>query len=157
MYQRILLPLDGSKIGEAAIPVIDDLVTKLKPEPKVEIILLQVITSTTHWVIAGEASAPIQYTEKEMEMITKNSRDYLEKAGERLRNKGAIVKTVVKVGNAEEQIVKTVDETKADLIAMSTHGRSGLGRLAFGSVTDKILRIAPVPVLTVKASASSTN
>ena len=157
MYERILIPLDSSKVGEAAVPVIEELVTKLKPEHKVEVTLLQVITSTTYWVVAGEASAPVQYTEKEMGIIKRNASEYLEKAGESLKSKGAIVKTMVRVGNAAEEIDKATQEINADLIDMSTNGRSGLSRLAFGSVTAKVLRICRVPVLTVRAKSGTVN
>ena len=62
MQERMLVPLDGSKIGEAALPVIEELLTKLSPEVKVEVTLLGVVTSLTHWVVVGEASAPVSYT-----------------------------------------------------------------------------------------------
>jgi len=61
------------------------------------------------------------------------------------------------MGKAEEEIVKAAAELKADLIAMSTHGRSGLSRLTFGSITDKILRTASVPVLVVRAPKDTEN
>lgn len=157
MYQKILLPLDGSRVGEAAIPVIEELLTKLKPDLKVEVFLVGVITSTTYWVVAGEASAPVQYTDKEMGIIKKNVSDYLEKAGTGLKSKGATVKAIVRVGNAGEEIGKAAEEVGADFIAMSTHGRSGLSRLAFGSVTAKVLRESTVPVLTVRANPSTVN
>ena len=151
MYQRILVPLDGSKVGEAALPHIENLVSKIKPEVKVEVTLLQVVSSLTHYVVAGEASVPVPYTDKEMEELKKRARDYLEKAGEKLKGKGAIVKTKVITGNAAEQIIKTADEVSADLVAMSTHGRSGISRWAFGSVTDKVLQAGVVPILTIRA------
>jgi len=158
MYQNILLPLDGSKIGEAAIPVIEDLVTKLRPELKVTVTLFGVVTTTTYWVVAGEASAPVQYTEKELEQIKNKVNDYLVKTGEGLKSKGAIVNTMVKVGNAATEIIKAATDIKADLIAMSTHGRSGISRLAFGSVTDRVLRQArEVPVLMVRAKEVAKN
>jgi nucleotide-binding universal stress UspA family protein len=158
MYQKILMPLDGSKIGEAAIPVIEDLVTKLKPDLKVEVNLIGVVTTTTYWVVAGEASAPVQYTEKELDLIKNRVHDYLERTGEGLRKKGATVNIMVKVGNAAAEIVKAATEIGADLIAMSTHGRSGLSRLAFGSVTDRVLRQArEVPVLMVRAREGMVN
>ena len=56
------------------------------------------------------------------------------------------------IGDASEEIIKAAEEINADLIAMSTHGRSGLSRWAFGSVTDKVLRRGGrVPILTVRA------
>ena len=155
---RVLVPLDGSKVGEAALPVILKLMPKLLPEIKVEANLLRVITQMRHWVMAGEASAPVAYTEEEMRLIQEQVMDYLIKAGENLRNKGAIVNTRMSIGsNAAEEILKVADAIKADLIAMSTHGRSGLRRLAFGSVTDKVLHGAGIPVLVVRAPASTVN
>jgi len=151
MYERILVPLDGSKVGEAALPYVEELVSKLAPKAKVEVTLLQVVSSLAHYIIAGEASAPIPYTEKEIEQIKKKATDYLDKAGEGLRSKGVIVKTEVVTGKAAEEILKVTEEIKADLVAMSTHGRSGLSRWAFGSVTDKLLRAGNVPILVVRA------
>jgi len=151
MYERILVPLDGSKVGEAALPYVEELVSKLAPKAKVEVTLLQVVSSLAHYIIAGEASAPIPYTEKEIEQIKKKATDYLDKAGEGLRSKGVIVKTEVVTGKAAEEILKVTEEIKADLVAMSTHGRSGLSRWAFGSVTDKLLHAGNVPVLVVRA------
>ena len=151
MYERILVPLDGSKVGEAALPYVEELVAKLALGTKVEVTLLQVISSLAHYIVAGEASAPIPYTEREMEQIKKKAIDYLDKAGEGLRSKGALVKTEVATGKAAEQIIKVTEEIKADLVAMSTHGRSGLSRWAFGSVTDKLLHAGNVPILVVRA------
>jgi len=151
MYERILVPLDGSKVGETALPLIEELVSKLSPEPKVEVTLFRVVSSLTHWVVAGETSVPVSYTEKEMEIIKEKAEEYLDKAGEILRSKGATVKTKVSTGNAADEIIKTAEEINADLVAMSTHGRSGFRRWAFGSVTTKVLRGGTVPVLTVRA------
>jgi len=157
MYERILVPLDGSKVGEAALPHVEELVSKLAPEVKAEVILLQVVSSLTHYVIAGEASVRVPYTEKELEQIKKKTKSYLNKAGESLRSKGATVKTKVAAGKAAEEIIKAADETKANLIAMSTHGRSGFSRLTFGSITDKVLRTGNVPVLVVIAPKDTEN
>lgn len=151
MYERILVPLDGSKVGEAALPYLEELVVKLLPAVKVEVTLFQVVSSLAHYVVAGEASARIPYTEKEMEQIKKKAINYLKQTGEGLRSKGAIVKAKVTVGRAAEEITKAADEINADLIAMSTHGRSGFNRWAFGSVTDKVLRGGNKPVLMVRA------
>jgi len=151
MYERILDPLDGSKVGEAALPYIEELVSKLSPEVKVEITLFQAVSSVTHAVVAGGETAKIPYTEKEIEQIKEKTVDYLEKAGEGLKSKGAIVKCKVEVGKPAEEIIKAANEINADLIAMSTHGRSGISRWAFGSVTDKVLRGGNKPVLMVRA------
>ena len=154
MYERILIPLDGSKVGEAALPYVEELVSKLLPELKIEVTLFQVIRPT-QWVIAAEVSAPVSYTEAELKLIKRKAMDYLEKAGEGLRSKGAIVKTNVSVGDPAEEIIKAADEINADLLAISTHGRSGISRWAFGSVTEKVLRAGNVPMLTVRAQVDT--
>jgi len=151
MDEKILVPLDGSKVGEAALPYVEELVSKLAPEVKVEVTLLQVVPSLTHHVVAGGADFQAPYTPKELEQIKKKAADYLDKTGEGLRSKGAKVKTKVAVGGAAEEIIKAADKVDADLIAMSTHGYSGIGRWAFGSVTDKVLRGGTKPMLMVRA------
>jgi nucleotide-binding universal stress UspA family protein len=157
MFERVLVPLDGSKVGEAALPVIDQLVNKLAPGTKVEITLLGVITLLRHWVVVGEASAPVSYTEEELNLIKKRIADYLEKTGKTLKGKGITVTHMVPTGDAADEILKAAGEIKADLIAMSTHGRSGLRRLAFGSITDKVIRGSSIPVLLVRAAEGTTN
>ena len=157
MFERILVPLDGSKVGEAALAHVEQLVSKMAPEVKTEVILFQVISSLAHYVIAGEASVQVPYTDKEIAQIKKKAKDYLDKAGEGLRSKGITVKTKVATGKAAEEIVKAADELKADLVAMSTHGRSGLSRLTFGSITDKELRTGNVPILVARAPKDTAN
>jgi len=157
MSERMLVPLDGSKVGEAALHVLENHIAKLSPELEVEVTLLGVITSLTHWVVVGEASAPISYTEEELRMIRQRVEDYLDRVGEPLRSQGVTVNIIVSTGNAADEIIKAASEINADLIAMSTHGRSGLKRLAFGSVTDKVLRGANVPVLMVRAPEGTDN
>ncbi len=151
MRERILVPLDGSKVGEAALPYVEDLVPKFLPEPKVEVTLMQVLSSLSHYVVAGEASARVPYTEEEIEQMKKQAMRYLRKAAEGLKKQGATARVRVAVGDAAGEIIKAADEINADIIAMSTHGRSGLSRWAFGSVTDKVLRGGHKPVLVVRA------
>jgi len=157
MYERILVPLDGSAVGEAALPCVEELVTKLTPKVKVEVILLQVLTSLTHYVIAGEASVQVPYTDREVEQIKRKSRAYLNKIADELKNRGITVKTKVTTGRAVEGIIRIAEETRSDLIAMSTHGRSGLSRLTFGSITDKVLRAGTIPVLVARAPKDTGN
>ncbi len=82
MFERVLVPLDGSKVGEAALPVVEQLVNKLAPKTQVEVILFGVITLLRHWVVVGEASAPVSYTDEELALIKNRVKDYLEKTGE---------------------------------------------------------------------------
>jgi len=152
MYERILVPLDGSKIGEAALPYVEELVSKLSPEVKVEVTLLQVLSPVRAPIVGGYETPAVDYTRIQAEEQTMKAMDYLTEIGETLRSKGVTVFTKVGTGSPAEEIVKAADEINADLIAMSTHGRSGLSRWAFGSITDKILRqVGKVAVLVVKA------
>jgi nucleotide-binding universal stress UspA family protein len=157
MFSKILVPLDGSKVGEAALPAIEQMISKLATGTKVEVILIGVITLLRHWVVVGEASAPVSYTEEELNLIKKRVQDYLVRTGESLKKKGVSIQTVVSTGNAADEIIKAADEMGADLIAMSTHGRSGWKRLAFGSITDKVMHHSSIPVLMVRAPEGTTN
>jgi len=148
MYEKILVPLDGSRTGEAALPFVEELASKLSPRANVEVTLFQVVSWRDLGLVGVEAT-PI--TEKELNPIIAQSMDYLNKAGEGLRKKGATVKTKVAIGLAAEEIIKAADEISADFIAMSTHGRSGISRWAFGSVADKVLQGATKPILLVRA------
>ena len=151
MYERILIPLDGSEVGETALLHVEALVPKLSPKVKTEVTLLQVITPVSHYAMDVETSAFVPYTEEEITHIEKQVRSYLEKAGESLRSKGIKVNTEVRIGHAAEEIIKVTQEINADLVAMSTHGRSGISRWALGSVTDKVLRKGNIPLLVVRA------
>jgi len=150
MKEKILVPLDGSQVGEAALPHVEAMLSKFVPELKVEVTLIQVISSLSHYVISGEATVRIPYTQEEIEQIKKMATNYLRKASEALRKKGAVAKFKVVVGDAAEEIIRAADEIDADIIAMATHGRSGLTRWAFGSVADKVLRGGEKPVLVVR-------
>jgi len=154
MAEKILIPLDGSKVGEAALQAVENMLTKFSPDVGIEITLLQVITSITHYVIAGDAGVPIPYTDVEMNQIKNEAINYLRQTGETLAKFGATINYKVATGIAADEILKTAEEINTDLIAMSTHGRSGISRLALGSVTEKVLRASNVPILVVRSAKS---
>ena len=152
MDERILVPLDGSKVGEAALAYVEDLLSKLSPEVKAEVILFQVLSAKSVAIASEEEAAEIPYTEEQMEETSKTVINYLDKTGESLRSKGAKVTAKVAFGDASEEIIKASEEINANLIAMSTHGRTGISRWAFGSITDRVLRHGGrIPVAVVKA------
>ena len=152
MDERIIVPLDGSKVGESALPYVEDLVLKLSPGAKVEVTLLQVLRSEPVAPVSGEGTVTIEYTKNQIEEAKKQATEYLDKTGESLGSKGAKVTARVEMGDAADEIVKAAEEINADLIAMSTHGRSGISRWAFGSVTDKVLRReGRIPIIMVRA------
>ena len=150
MALKILIPLDGSKTGETALPYVEELVSKLSPRVKLEFTLFRVVPLLTHYIAAGELMTPISYTEKEMKQIQRQARSYLNKVAKGIRSEKVSVEIRVGIGNAAEEIIKTADEIDVDLIAMSTHGRHGISRWAFGSVTDRVLRGGHTPMLMVR-------
>ncbi|MFC1955750.1 universal stress protein [Chloroflexota bacterium] len=118
--------------------------------------LLQVLQVAPTPVVGGGeySTTAINFAsfEKAEEENKKKAIDYLNATGGALKSKGVTVTTRVAIGNASEEIVKVAEEVDANLIAMSTHGRAGLSRWAFGSVTDKVLRMeGRIPITMVKA------
>jgi hypothetical protein len=115
---KILIPLDGSKLGEAGLHYVEDLIFNLSAEQKVEVTLIQVLAPATRHFTGGNSISEIPLTEKEMEPIKKKALDYLNQAGESLRSKGATVNCKVQVGKigvtSAEEIIKLEAETNAD-------------------------------------------
>ncbi|MFC1863554.1 universal stress protein [Thermodesulfobacteriota bacterium] len=156
MARKILIPLDGSKLGESALHHVEKLVVGGK---EVEVTLLHVFIPPMPRIESGFAvTLDIPLTEEELEPIKNKAMAYLEKAAEILRDKGLDVKCKVVIGkgglSSAEEIIRVEDEIGAELIAMSTHGRRGLSKWAFGSVTEKVLRAGKAPVLVVRAGQS---
>lgn len=154
MSERILIPLDGSKLGEAALSYVEELISRLAPEEKVEITLFHVITAVRHLIhIRGGGVVSVPYNEEELAEMKDAATDFLNKVSDVLRNEKVTVMCRVSVSeNPADEIIKAEVEVNADLVAMSTHGRSGISRFAIGSVADKVLRGGTVPVLMVRAS-----
>ena len=155
MSERILIPLDGSKLGETALSYVEGLISRMAPGEKVTITLLHVITETRHELNppGGGEAVSVPYSEEELAEMKDEATDYLNKVSEGLRNEKLTVMCKVSVSaNPADEIIKTEEETNADLVAMSTHGRSGIFRFALGSIADKVMRGGTVPVLMVRAS-----
>ncbi len=153
MEERILVPLNGSEIGEAVLPKLEDLVLKTVSANQAEITLLRVISRMNFNVLTNDDRAQLPISEEDMTVLTKEAKEYLERVAEGMRAKGFNVKTMVADGHAAEKIVEVARDIKANLIAMATHGRSGVVRWAIGSVTDKVIRLeGQIPVMAIKAS-----
>jgi len=154
MRERILVPLDGSEVGESALPYVKNLLTKMSFQVEREVILLQVVVPIR--VMLTETVVPDAAAEEAMtEQSKRIASEYLEKVRQNWDLKGVTVTPAVVVGRPAEQIAKTAEDMNVDLIAMSTHGRSGLGRLAFGSITHKVLHWqGRVPIVVIRAAPS---
>ncbi len=145
LVKRILVPLDGSRVGEAAIPCTEALAQTLGAE----LVLFQVVKITT-WG-GFEYGAPYATAQVE-ESLTASAIAYLNGVGKTLKKKGLSTSIAVGLGSPADQIIDYVEANAIDLIAMSTHGRSGIGRWVFGSVTDKVLHAGDTAVLIVRAT-----
>jgi nucleotide-binding universal stress UspA family protein len=136
MYNRILVPLDGSDVAEAILSQIEELASKTGAE----VILLEVLSQ------AGvlPTTAHQEYNE---------AKQYLDAIVHRLKSKEIKTSATIRYGEPAEEIVDYARTNEVSLIAMSTHGRSGVGRWVFGSVAEKVLRGTFLPLLLVRASA----
>jgi nucleotide-binding universal stress UspA family protein len=149
MLNRILVPLDGSKLSEVILPYVRELVMGVAGNERTEVTLIQII-SPTYYVPAGEAAPRVAYTEEELSQLREIALDYLKQQASALYDSGINVKYEVPIGNDAEKIVEFADEIKANLVAMSTHGLSGFSRLFLGSVADYVLHRGNTPLLLVK-------
>jgi nucleotide-binding universal stress UspA family protein len=147
MYRRVLVPLDGSELAEAILPFAGQVARPFDAE----VALLRVVEplSAAEAVASAGVVAPDTFVLRELE-----AKRYLLKVERRLSNEGLRVRTLVALGRPAEAIVDAVKTSGADLVAMTTHGRSGLGRALFGSVAESVLRTSPVPVLLVRTPAT---
>lgn len=143
MYKKILVPLDGSKLAEQVLPH----VSQLAGCTGAEIVLLRVPSEPMYDYLVPDPEIAAEMR-RDIEM---GAQVYLDEIAAELRAMNLLISTVVVWGApVQDTIVQAARELNADLIAMSTHGRSGLARLVIGSVADEIVRHAPVPVLLVR-------
>ena len=138
MFKRILVPLDGSPLAETVLPQVQELIQALGAE----LFLLRV---TTAHVFPG-----VDPTAGEVDVV-QHAEAYVAAVAARLRTAGLSVQTAVRYGEAADEILAHIGDNAIDLVAMSTHGRSGLSRLLLGSVAEHVVRHAPVPVLLLRA------
>ncbi len=137
MFKKILVPLDGSKLAEKILPRVE----KLVHSSRGEVHLIRVVVS--YRIDPKEEK-------EERERLLREAWDYLEKIVSRLRKKRVRARAVVVYGKDAVQICDFARKNKFDLIAMATHGRSGISRWALGSVADKVLSCSLVPVMLIR-------
>ena len=142
MYKRALVPLDGSPLAEAIIPFLVEIAGPLD----MSVVLLRILEVIPPSVVEGVRQELVDASE----VRRRDAEAYLAGIAATLRARGIDVSYQVRAGRPDLQIIEAARETSADLIAMSTHGRSGLGRLLFGSVAEQVLRHADVPVFMMR-------
>ncbi len=141
MFKKILVPLDGSELSESALTHVIDITPDFHA---VEVVLIRVREPLDPNVIGTlDAKVAVELDEAYRDEAAR----YLDKVVETLKEKGIAAKTEVLSGNPAEEIIKYSQKNDIDLIIMSTRGRSGISRLVFGSVAEKVIRNSTVPVL----------
>jgi nucleotide-binding universal stress UspA family protein len=149
LVRKILVPLDGSEVGATAIPHVETLARALDAE----LVLLHVLVEPVPVVVAPGvefAYVPIMSKEEEGKQAAA-AMSYLGGIEESLKQEGLKVSSEVTSGSPANEIIKYAEGKTVDLIALSTHGRSGIGRWFFGSVTVKVIQAGTTPMLVVRA------
>ena len=140
--KRVLVALDGSISSEAMLRFVLEIAGPLD----MTVLLLRVVEPLTP-TIADDIYRP---TLEDIEVRRRDAEEYLAPIAAALRARGVDTAWEVRQGRPAEEILAAAAESGVDLIAMATHGRTGLGRLLFGSVAETVLRRASVPVFLMR-------
>lgn len=146
MFQKVVIPLDGSELAESVLPYVQQIASPLGAE----LILVRNIESSAYTFAADSSMAAARLLESMHQEIEK----YLVRHREELERSGYRVQTEIARGDIASAIVRVATDHGADLIAMTTHGRSGVPRAVLGSVADRVVRSAHLPVLLIRAAAA---
>ena len=146
MYQRILVPLDGSTMSETVLPYAEKLARALN----VEIVLLHVnvIPAPTFETY----SSPLTPQPEEIKVMLADEKNYLKTMCAKLEREGLRVTYLLRDGAVAETILEAAEIEQADFIAMSTHGRTGMLRLLLGSVAEQVVHRSKIPVMLIRPS-----
>jgi nucleotide-binding universal stress UspA family protein len=150
MYKKILVPLDGSKLAECALPHAEELAKGCSTE---KVILVSVTERIQGYSALADSSQPAgrRIVPEAVGKKEKQAQRYLGRIAKAMEAKGIKVDTEVLLGDPAEEIVIYAKHPGCDLIVMSSHGRSGIHRWTHGSIADRVFRGSPAPVLMVKA------
>ena len=142
-YSKILIPLDGSELSEEAFGAALPLAKAFGSE----MMFVGVLDLTAGmYDVYSEAFNPVDL-KAQLEKFLESA---LDRARTRAENEGVKARRFLKVGVPHEEIATLSEEEGADLIVMTTHGRKGLTHLLLGSVTEKVIRTSPCPVLVIR-------
>jgi nucleotide-binding universal stress UspA family protein len=149
LFKQMLVPLDGSELSNLALPVAEELASRLKAKTTLfQMANLIRLYDSGYGVVAYPNYTALN--EQEKERVIKD----LGAVQESLKRKGLDVTSMVVSGyDAAYEIIEFCKKTDVDLVVMSTHGRTGLGRWVFGNVAEKVLRHGQSHLLLVHAAA----
>jgi len=146
VFQNILVCLDGSKLAEQILPYAAEQAARFGSS----LVLFQVVNLASVPAPTGIESVPVAVPDNLLQEAEAAARDYLDGLARSLRQRGLKVQCVTLIGHPAESIVSYAEESGFDLVAIATHGRSGLRRLVFGSVADYVIRKSGLPILLIK-------
>lgn len=156
--KKIIVPLDGSRESEAALPYAEAFAKTLKSD----ITLLHVVELLYHVYAypsavgyGGDGIVRVPYTPEEMQPFVETGTKYIRGISDKLKEKDIEHKLEVRTGSPADEIIEAEGEMNPDLIIMSTHGQSGFGRFDHGSVADKVLHSGGTPLLLVRPQQPS--
>lgn len=143
MYKRILLPLDGSAAAEQALPYAVAQAERFGAE----LILLRVVEPFPH--VRGLSAGDLS---RIREQTAEWTRAYLKRLANSAQERGIAVQMATAEGRPNSAILEFSETNQVDLIVICTRGRSGFSRWLIGSVADRVVRAASIPVLLVRAA-----
>jgi nucleotide-binding universal stress UspA family protein len=141
-HKSVLVALDGSPAAEGVLRFLLEIAGPLD----MTVVLLRVLEPIPPVIIEGTRHMELE----DVEGRRRDAEEYLAPIAAALRAQGVETSWQVRRGRAAEEILTAARECDVDLIAMATHGRSGLGRMLFGSVAEAVLRHATVPVFMIR-------
>ncbi|MBI5904491.1 MAG: universal stress protein [Deltaproteobacteria bacterium] len=147
MYRKVLVPLDGSALAERAVPHAEEIARA----SGAEILLLQAVGMPMPVVPEAVLVADARILQEAM----RSASEYLERTASPLRKAGIAVRIRVDDRPPADAILHTAEMEDADLIVMSTHGRSGISRLVMGSVAESVLHASRRTLMLVKPERSA--
>ena len=146
MYNNILVPLDGSERAECVLPHLESIAVGRGVKG---VIFLRILD--TYLPAPVRAYLTAETIREAYERAETGVRAYFDEVAGRIHLDGVEVRKHVMAGQAADSITEYAVENDVDLIIIATHGRSGVSRWVWGSVADRVLRSACVPVLMVRA------
>ena len=144
MYKTILAPLDGSKRAEAILPHLVEIAQRYHAR----VVFLQVIEPPP--IAAGAEATDL--TAKAIEALKNQAEEYLAGLRGEFREQGIEIRKVVVSSPIVEAIINTAERENVDLIALASHGRTGLSRVFYGSVAAGVLHRVDRPLLLIRSS-----
>lgn len=145
MYRTILVPLDGSKRAEAILPHLEELARRYEAR----LIFLQVIEPGL--LVGSPEIVDMRQYEAVFGEKSKQAKIYLDGVKGEFREKGIEAHTLTAQGPVVEAIINAAQRENADLIAIASHGRSGISRFFYGSIAAGVLHRIDRPLLLIRS------